>query len=252
MLDALRTGRLYVSITTVNYPEKEIYGYFNLANGSVLFDESRSDLAAPVLGSSLWQTPQNEALEREIWRFMNQATFGGTTELYQEIRAKVDAAISGGGTYIDGLSAWLEEQMNPALTPSVSQRQLVMAADMEEFALRGNKPITYNGDPQLNGGSIGISYVNGMPVASAGSPNTNDPGTNYPQNSPNLRREWWTMITQSKDQVRQRVTQALSEICVISERDATVLAWHYGTANWGTCWLRVLLGNSARCWNRFP
>jgi hypothetical protein len=47
--------------------------------------------------------------------------------------------------------------MNPALTPTVSQRQLVMAADMEEFALRGNKPITYNGDPQLNGGSIGIS-----------------------------------------------------------------------------------------------
>ena len=232
MLDALRAGRLYVSITTVNYPEKEIYGYFSLANGSVLFDENRSDLAAPVLGSSLWQTPQNEALEREIWRFMNQATFGGTTELYQEIRAKVDAAISGGGTYIDGLSAWLDEQMNPALTPSVSQRQLVMAADMEEFALRGNKPITYNGDPQLNGGSIGISYVNGMPVASAGSPNTNDPGTNYPQNSPNLRREWWTMITQSKDQVRQRVTQALSEICVISERDATVLAWHYGAANW--------------------
>lgn len=232
MLDALLAGRLYVSITTVNYPEKEIYGYFNHANGSVMFDESRADLASPTLGSVLWQTPNNEALEREIWRFMNQATFGGTTALYQEIRAKVDAAISGGGTYIDGLSAWLDEQMNPALTPSVSQRQLVMAADMEEFALRGNKPITYNADPQLNGGSIGISYVNGMPVASTGSPNTNDPGVNYPQNSPNLRREWWTMVTQSKDQLRQRVAQALSEICVISERDATVLTWHYGTANW--------------------
>lgn len=232
MLDALRAGRLYVSITTVNYPEKEIYGYFNIANGSVLFDETRTDLQAPALGSTLWQTPEDAALEREIWRFMNQATFGGTKALYSEIRAKVDAAITGGGTYIDGLSAWLDEQMNPALTPSVSRQQLVMAADMEEFALRGNKPITYSSDPQLNGGSIGVTFVNGMPTANTGSPNTNDPGTNYPQNSPNLRREWWTMITQSKDQVRQRVAQALSEICVISERDATVLTWHYGTANW--------------------
>ncbi|MCA1963350.1 MAG: DUF1800 family protein, partial [Prosthecobacter sp.] len=235
MLDALRDGRVYVAITTVEYPEKEIYGYFNLANGTELFHENRPELQAPALGSTQWQTPQGEALERDIWRFMNQATLGGTTALYQEIRAEVDAAIANGGTYLDGLSTWMDKQMNPSLTPQINYRQLVMAADMEEFALRGNKPITYNNDPQQNGGTLGVTFVNGMPMVNYGSPNTNDPGNNHPNNSggaPNRRREWWTMVTQSRDHLRQRVAQALSEICVISERDAGVLSWHYGAANW--------------------
>ena len=232
MLDALADGEVYVAITTVNFPDKEIWGYFNKAAGSEQFDPNRTDLAQPELGSMLWQNPTGEALEREIWRFMNQATMGGTTALYTEIRAKVDAAIAGGGTYIDGLSAWMDEQMNPSLTPSLNYQKLVMAADMEEFALRGNKPITYNADPNQNGGTVGVTFVNGMPVANSGNPNTNDPGGNYPQNSPNRRREWWTMVLQSKDQLRQRVTQALSEITVISERDAGVLQWQYGAANW--------------------
>ncbi len=235
MLDALRDGRLYVAITTVNYPEKEIYGYFNLASGTELFDEDRPELQAPALGSAQWPNPQNEALEREIWRFMNQATFGGTTALYQEIRAEVDAAIAGGGTYLNGLSNWMDKQMNPSLTPQLNYRQLVMAADMEEFALRGNKPITHNGDPQQNGGTLGVTFVNGMPMVNYGNPDTNSPGNNHPNNNggaPNRRREWWAMITQSRDQLRQRVTQALSEICVISERDAGVMTWHYGAAHW--------------------
>ena len=235
MLDALADGEVYVAITTVNFPDKEIWGYFNKTTGSVNFDPSRTDLAAPALGSMLWQNPTGEALEREIWRFMNQATMGGTTALYAEIRAKVDAAIAGGGTYIDGLEDWIDEQMNPTLTPTLNYQKLVMAADMEEFALRGNKPITYNADPTQNGGTVGVTYVNGMPVANSGSANTNDPGGNHPNNNgaaPNRRREWWGMVLQSKDHLRQRVTQALSEITVISERDAGVATWQYGTANW--------------------
>lgn len=232
MLDALEDGEVYCAITTVNFPDKEIWGYFNKAAGSVNFDPNNTNLVAPTLGSTLWTNPTGEALERDIWRFMNQATMGGTTALYNEIRAKVDAAIAGGGTYIDGLSAWMDDQMNPALTPSINYQKLVMAADAEEFALRGNKPINYNNDPLQAGGTVGVTYVNGMPVANSGSPNTNDPGGNYPQNSPNRRREWWTMVLQSQDQLRQRVAQALSEITVISERDAGVLQWHYGAADW--------------------
>ncbi|MBL9182873.1 MAG: DUF1800 family protein [Verrucomicrobiaceae bacterium] len=235
MLDALADGEVYVAITTVNFPDKEIWGYFNKAAGSEQFDPNRTDLAQPELGSMLWQNPTGEALEREIWRFMNQATMGGTTALYTEIRAKVDAAIAGGGTYLDGLENWIDEQMNPTLTPTLNYRKLVMAADMEEFALRGNKPITYSADPTQNGGTVGVTYVNGMPVANSGSPNTNDPGGNHPNNNgaaPNRRREWWGMVLQSKDHLRQRVTQALSEITVISERASDVAIWQYGTANW--------------------
>ena len=165
---------------------------------------------------------------------MSQSTFGGTTALYTQIRALCDTAISNGGTYLDGLSAWLDQQIDPVQSPPINFRQLVMAADMEEFALRGNKPITYNNDPQLNGGSIGITFVNGMPTANTGSPNTNDPGGNYPgangTDAFNRRREWWSMVLQSKDHVRQRVTQALHEICVISERDANTGFRAYGTS----------------------
>jgi hypothetical protein len=230
-LDALVGGSLGCAISSANFSNKEIFGYFNKAVGSTSFDPNNDDLKAPVIGAG-WQPPSGDALEREIWRFMNQATMGGTTALYTEIRAECDAAIAGGGTYIDGLSAWMDRQMNPALTPSINYQQLVVAADMEEFALRGNKPINYNNDPLQAGGTVGVTYVNGMPVANSGSPNTNDPGGNYPQNSPNRRREWWTIVLQSQDQLRQRMAQALSEICVISERDAGVLQWHYGAANW--------------------
>ena len=235
MLNALKEGRLYVAISTANNPVKEIWGYFNKANGSTDFDSAREDLASPALGDPTWPVPTGDALEREIWRFMSQATFGGTSALYAEIRAECDAAITGGGTYLDGLSSWLDKQIDPVQSPQISLQKLVMAADMEEFALRGNKPITYNSDPQLNGGSIGVTFVNGMPMGNTGNPDTNAPGQNYPGangDSPNKRREWWTMITQSKDHVRQRVAQALHEICVISERDATVNSRAYGAASY--------------------
>lgn len=231
MLDALKDGRLYVAITTANYPEKEIFGFFNKTTGSESFDDTNDDLVEPTLGSSLWETPEGEALERDIWRFLSQSTFGGTTALYNEVRAEVDAALVGGGTYLQGLSNWLDKQMNASLTPTINYRNLVMASDTEEFMLRGNKPITYNSDPQINGGTYGVTFVNGMPVANT-SINTNAPGDNYPRDAPNRRREWWTMVLQSKDQVRQRVTQALHEICVVSERDATLLTYGYGLANY--------------------
>lgn len=231
-LSTLAAGGISCAISSANYSDKEIFGFFNKASGSTTFDPNNTDLEAPVLGSAQWSVPTGDALEREIWRFMSQATFGGTTAMYTEIRAKVDAAISGGGTYIDGLRNWLDDQMDLSKTPQISLRQLMMAADMEEYALRGNKPITYNSDPQLNGGSLSVTFVNGMPMANAGSPNTNDPGQNYPVDSPNRRREWWTMILQSKDHVRQRMAQALHEITVISERDANVLTRGYGAANY--------------------
>lgn len=230
MLNALKDGRLYVAISTANNPVKEIYGFFNRANGSETFDDGRSDLVEPALGSASWPVPTGDALEREIWRFMSQASFGGTTALYTEIRALCDLKISQGGTYLDGLEAWLDKQIDPAQTPTINLRKLVMAADMEEFLLRGNKPINYSNNAQYNGATYGVSYVNGMPMANT-TVNNNPNNQAYPQYS-NNRREWWTLMTQAPDQLRQRMAHALHQICVISERDGTVLAWHYGAANY--------------------
>lgn len=230
-LTALTTGNIGCAVTSANYPGKEIFGYFQKATGSTTFDPNLPSLDAPVLGDANWQTATEEQIERDIWRFMSQSTFGGTTALYQQIRAKVDAAIGGGGTYLDGLEDWLDEQMNPAQTPTINFMKLVMAADNEEFMMRGNKPITFSQDPQFNGAAYNVTYdANGMPTISPTADN-NRISNNYPQSGPNRRREWWTMVLQGRDQVRQRMTLALSEILVISEADQTVLDRHYGCAN---------------------
>ncbi len=241
-LNALKDGHIWCAVTSANYPDKEIIGKFVKATGSTTFDPNSPTLSAPDLGTNAWQTAMNEQIERDIWRFMTQATFGGTTALYQEIRAKVDARITALGAspapqaistaYLQGLEDWMNEQINPALTPSVNFTTLVMAADNEEFVLRGNKPITFGSDPQFNGVAYNVTYdANGVPTVSQ-TADTNRPGNNYPQNGPNRRREWWTMILQSRDQLRQRMALALSEILVISEADETISTRHYGCANY--------------------
>ncbi len=233
MLNALAGGQVYVTISSANYPEKEIFGYFNKASGSPVFNPANPDLVAPTLGSANWMNPTGEALERDIWRFLSQSTFGGTTALYNQVMADVTTSINGGGTYIDGLGVWLDKQMNSTLTPSINFQTLVMAADNEEFMLRGNKPITWSSDPQINGAVYPVTYdaATGSPMV-GNTADTNRISNNYPQSGPNRRREWWSMVLQCKDQVRQRMALALSEILVISEADQTILDRHYGCANY--------------------
>ncbi len=241
-LDALRTSNIWCAITSANFTDKEIAGPFNKATGSITFDPDNPTLDAPAVGSSTWQTATNEQIERDIWRFMTQSTWGGTQAMYNAIRAKVDTrigALSGTPTaaqitdaYLLGLGDWLDEQMNPALTPTVNFRTLVMSADNEEFELRGNKHYTYTNDPSFNGTRYAVTFDGaGNPIVSTTADN-NFSGNNYPQSGPNRRREWWSIMLQGKDQVRQRFTQALSEIVIISEADQTTLDRHYGCANY--------------------
>lgn len=238
-LSALAGGNIGCAITTANYSDKELFGYFNKANGTTNFTTPQD---APTTGSADFQTLADAEIERDIWRFMSQSTWGGTQAMYAAIRAKVDARIGALGVsptaqqrtdaYLLGLSDWLDEQMNPALTPTVNFRTLVMAADNEEFELRGNKAYTFSNDPSFNGTRYAVTFDGaGNPTVSTTADN-NFAGNNYPQSGPNRRREWWTMILQSKDQVRQRFTQALSEILIISEADQTTLDRHYGCAHY--------------------
>jgi uncharacterized protein (DUF1800 family) len=240
-IDALRNSQIWCAITSANFPDREIAGPFQIANGSETFVPPVDE---PDPGNGAWTTTTNDQIERDIWRFMGQATFGGTTSLYDEIRAKVDAQIGAlGGSpsnaqiteaYLLGLEDWMDDQINSTATPSINFRTLVMAADNEEFALRGNKPSTFSGDPQINNATYQISYdAQGMPFVPPGTAaNNNNFGGNYPQSAPNRRREWWTMVLQCQDQLRQRMALALSEIVVISEADQTILDRHYGCANY--------------------
>ncbi|MFM2176838.1 MAG: hypothetical protein RL015_936 [Verrucomicrobiota bacterium] len=238
-LATLASGGIGCAITTAEHPEKELFGYFNKANGTTNFTEPQDE---PAPGSAAFQTLADAEIERDIWRFMSQSTWGGTQAMYAAILAKVDTRISVLGAsptaqqrtaaYLQGLSDWLDDQMNQALTPTVNFRTLVMAADNEEFELRGNKPYTFSNDPSINGTRYAVTYdAAGNPIVSTTADN-NFAANNYPQSGPNRRREWWTIMLQGKDQVRQRFTQALSEILIISEADQTTLDRHYGCAHY--------------------
>ncbi|MES2598291.1 MAG: DUF1800 family protein [Verrucomicrobiota bacterium] len=241
-LNALVAGQIGCAVSSANFSDKEIFGLFNKATGSTTFNPSATSLLAPDPGTSGFQIVTEEQIERDIWRFMSQCTWGGTTAVYNQIRAKVATRVSALGAsptpqastnaYLQGLTDWLDDQMNTSLTPSVNFQTLVMAGDNEDFMLRGNKPITYNGDPQINGPRYTVTYdAAGVPTFGTTADN-NTFSNNYPIDGPNRRREWWGMILQSKDQVRQRFTQALSEILIISEMDQTCATRHYGTANY--------------------
>lgn len=231
MLTALHQGQLYISITTADNPTGEIRGYFNKAVGSTTFTYNTAQHGSPTLGSGAWNAPTGAALERDIWRFLDQCSYGGTQELYNEVLAAVNTAIGNGGTYLDGYEAWLDKQMDAGQTPNPSLMQLVIAADNEEFVLRGNKPLWTGNDPKFAGESYTASrdsfgFVTTISSTANGTFNNNHPFHN------NRRREMWTLAMQAKAQVRQRMAQALSEILVISEIDATVQSRHYGAANY--------------------
>ena len=228
MLTALKQGELYVSITTAENPQGEIRGYFNKASGSTTFTPNPLVHDAPAYPSSSWPAPVADEIERDIYRFLEQCTYGPTTELYTEVRAEVDAAMGGGGTILDGYSNWLDKQMDLGQTPNPSLVTLVQAADNEEFVLRGNKPITSGNDPQFGASSNSVSYdAFGNPIINPTANSTYN--NNHPFHN-TRRREMWTLALQCKAQVRQRMTQALSEIVVISAVDGTVQSKHYGAA----------------------
>jgi uncharacterized protein (DUF1800 family) len=227
-LDALHGGALYVSVSSAEFPGGEIRGSFQPVSGSVA--EPPAPPAPPVYGSEAFPNvaamgvSNNFTLDRDIARFLTQATYGPTPEAMQELRAMIEAA---GNHALAGYAAWIDRQMStaPGDAPSPSLRTLVMAADVEEFIIRGNKPVTFANDPQFGGNSTQFNT----------STRLWDPGSIHQNNYPfegNRRREWWTLVLNSRDQLRQRLALALSEIVVISENDATIDTYHYGTARY--------------------
>lgn len=223
-LDALENGSLYLSVSSANFPGGEIRGTLQPAEGSIGDPPPPAD--PPTYPSNEFPnlaaagTANNFELDRDIIRFLMQASFGPTEESIQEVRDFISA---NGNNAIAGYSAWIDDQINNAPNPSL--RLLVESADIEEFILRGNKPINYNNDPQFGGNSSQFNTGTRNWDASAIHQN------NFPFDQ-NRRREWFTLVLNTKAQLRQRMAFALSEIVVISENDATVDTFHYGTANY--------------------
>ncbi|HEY1053240.1 MAG TPA: DUF1800 family protein, partial [Prosthecobacter sp.] len=241
VLSALEGGLVHCDIGTANYPGGEITGLFNRTSGSTIFDPSRPDLVASTLPGSLTV----DQATRDIYRFLDQCTMGATTALYDEIKTEVEAvetdhSLANGCSSADllaGYGNWLTKQMDLGQTPNPKYLTLVMAADNEEFALRGTKPLYAGNDQQFAGAGFQATYDTYGNITNPYATGSNNAyAFNTPNgaggNPANRRREWWTLVLQSKAQVRQRFTAALAEILVISENDTTAQSRHYGLANY--------------------
>ncbi|MBI5693224.1 MAG: DUF1800 family protein [Verrucomicrobia bacterium] len=109
-----------------------------------------------------------------------------------------------------GYHAWINEQM--ALPPSLHRDET-----MHDFNRN-----------QTNGG-VG----NRSPVTQA----YERPG------GPHRQAAWWKIAVEGRDQLRQRVAFALSQILVISDQNGTIAQWQEGAANYYDIFVNGAFGN---------
>lgn len=177
MLDALYNGELYLNIHTANYPSGEISAFF-------IYNENIEPPEETELSA--------DDVDRDIIRFLTQATFGATPEQYTALRSQIN---TDGSNRIQVYSDWIDAQI---ALPQSSMYDLMESA---------------------------------IPLFSFGDTPSGMYGTNEP--SYHLRRDsFWPMAVYSKDQLRQRMAFALSQILVISDVQATIRKGHRGTANY--------------------
>lgn len=181
-LDALINGRIYVNVHSSNFPAGEIRGDYRQQEGAVEFELPDPPLPLAVLSQ--------QDLERDISRFLLQSTFGPTSELMSTVKKAINQA----GDRSTGMQNWLDDQMNPIKTPSISLLELTKAADRQEASF-------YSED-------------------------------NFRLRSHNLRHGWWVMAAKGSDHLRQRVAFALSQIFIISTKDSLINNRHYGAAHY--------------------
>ena len=117
VLDALLAGSLYANVETSGFTTGEIRGSFRQQSGSTLFEIPPDP--PPIA------TLTGEALDRDLVRFLTQASFGPTTADLDVLRQDVQ---DNGGDRIAGMSAWIDRQLNPTMTPASSLLDYTLAS----------------------------------------------------------------------------------------------------------------------------
>ena len=240
------TTPLYNNKHTVNNGGGEIWAIYQRRPASELSPEEggRIPPAPPV--EPIDPDAEQDKLRREVTRFLTQATFGPTEADIEELLFEVIQ--THGGDRIAAYDAWLTEQW---ALPQTLVRDLAHAMDMQEFTWRGYFDSERNSaasPPPVAPGnwpswpSQDISRFDSLDSSTWQVPDADFPMTGAQENaldnilgSPshqNRRRAQWTIMANARDQLRQRVGFALSEITVISESVAQLRSHHIGMARW--------------------
>jgi uncharacterized protein (DUF1800 family) len=167
LINALKSGQLFVSLDTAGFPSGELQGGFALTTGSTTFVAPAAPPALPA--NALTAPTQTDAA-----RLLMQATFGPTKATIDDVVAR-------------GINTWLDEQLT---LPATSLHTLLIA-DVTEFP----------NPPPPPGAAVGLQRY-----------------AHYP----NRIAAWYKLAATSRDQLRQRVAFALSEIFVIGNMQQLV------------------------------
>ncbi|MGB0373109.1 MAG: DUF1800 domain-containing protein, partial [Opitutales bacterium] len=99
LLNALITGNTKLTVYSSQAVSGEIEGYYQFVNGSIDFETPPA--ASPITALT------GDALDRDIVRFLNQATFGVSPDSLADMRARVAA---NNGDRMAAFEAWIDEQ----------------------------------------------------------------------------------------------------------------------------------------------
>lgn len=190
LLDKILTGATKLIVFTQTQVNGEVEGFFQPTTGSTEFQIPENPTPAPILTGS--------DLDRDIIRFLTQATFGPTPESIADLQTRV---ANNGGNQLAAYNEWIDRQFDSTLTPTPSLLAYTTAGNKQEIQL-------YNDSTK--------SYYNAA----------RDP------NNTHKRYGWWLFALHSPDQLRQRTAFALSEIFVISDVDSTVFERSYGASHY--------------------
>ena len=216
---AVEAGNCYINLHTNIYPTGEIKGFFQPAVGSQFFTPPAAPPAAELA------LPADPALRKlEIVRFLQQATFGASTDADGAPAAGTTGSDPFGGYDPDsieavqsrGYAAWLDDQlaMNPGTDPETLVLQPLLPGTVYPGITSARR--RPNGDTPFYNGSGPLStfvkdYYQRNPRTGP------DPDGAVAESSTELWRAWWKFSCTAPDQVRHRIAFALSQIMVLSE-----------------------------------
>ncbi|MEM0897516.1 MAG: DUF1800 family protein [Verrucomicrobiota bacterium] len=241
------TTPLYNNKHTMMNGNGEIWAIYRRQSASELSPEDDNRITATPPIEPIDPANEPDKLRRDVARFLTQATFGPTEADIEELVYQIVNTHS--GDRIAAYDAWLTAQW---ALPQTLVRDLTHAMDMQEFTLRGYFDSARNGAASPaptapsnwpSWTSQDISSFDSLNLSTWQSPDADFPLTAAQENaldgdvlgSPNhnnRRRAQWTIMTHAKDQLRQRVGFALSEIMVISEELNIIRQHHIGAARW--------------------